>query len=394
MPVAVAEKSEVKSTVDIPVFSIIVNRGELEQRLASAALVVKSRTPKPVLACALLTAKGKALSIRTTDLAVAIRCIVNEVQIDAPGQVAVSAADLLEWVRIVDGDVISLTLNGDQLVIKGDSSSRTLFTLSPGDFPPEPAKEKEVANYKFPLSALLVATGFVSHALPEVPTSLCPDGALFERDKEVLNVVVSEGRTLPGTAIKGGKLKGEKTNTVIPSDTIRLLSKAIADDGEEEVEIGLSEGAVRIESGNTTIWSQLLQAVFPPWRDIIPKNQPITLTASHECLLHAARRASASQSEFCQKLAIDAGPEGLSMQLRNPERGVSQSQLPCKVTGGTIRVGLNCRRFVAALSAMVGGTGPDSLPDEVQIGFDAPNRPVKITCGPMTEVMMPVNLED
>src|SRR6266480_4636479 len=120
---------------------VICNRGALHEALMVAGNVVAARTPKPVLQCVKLSAKDDRLTISATDLEVAIRYSDNQVQIEKAGEILLPADKLRDIVRESVDDTLSIEVQGEQGVIKGNDSTFKIFTQKAEDFPPIPEFE-------------------------------------------------------------------------------------------------------------------------------------------------------------------------------------------------------------------------------------------------------------
>src|SRR5437764_8647656 len=101
---------------------VICNRGALLEALMVAGNVVASRTPKPILQCVKLSAADDRLTISATDLEVAIRYSDNQVQIEQAGEILLPADKLRDIVRESVDDTLSIAVEGEQGVIKGNDS--------------------------------------------------------------------------------------------------------------------------------------------------------------------------------------------------------------------------------------------------------------------------------
>lgn len=363
-------------------------RDELVDCLAAVALATKARTPKAVLKCVMLTAEDGALTLRTTDLAVGIRRVARKVEVDGPGRALVDCEALLSWLRLVPDETVTLRADGDKLTLACADGTRTLNTMPADEFPPSPAAETEVMRIVAPLSAVAAAYGFVRHAVADNASRYAYHGVLFEREPKAdrVNLVATEGHMLAAVGVECA-VSGSASDVLIPGETVGVALRSMGDADEgAELTIGAGPSTVRFECGDATVWSLRLEGTFAPWRDVIPRDMGGKVRLERASFMDAIRRAAAATTDDSKGVAIDANPgQGLVMSARSPERGTSESRLPCKVEGAAVRIGVNPKFMLAALGGMAG--------DEVTFEWTVPNRPMKLTCGAMTEVVMPVNLQ-
>ena len=78
---------------------VIVNRNALVEVLNMAAPVAASRTPRELLKCVRLTTVDGSLLVGATDLEVALRGEVRQVEVKTPGALLVPADKLMQIAR-------------------------------------------------------------------------------------------------------------------------------------------------------------------------------------------------------------------------------------------------------------------------------------------------------
>ena len=81
---------------------------KLRESFQLASSVVNARSPKPILANVKFVASDKGLEILSTDLEVAIRCRIEEVEVVKQGMALVNAARLGSILRECDDEKINL----------------------------------------------------------------------------------------------------------------------------------------------------------------------------------------------------------------------------------------------------------------------------------------------
>ena len=78
-----------------------VNRQEMADTLSAICTVAATRTTKPILQCVRVEAQADVLLLSATDLELALRCSVTQVEVDEPGEALVIADTLTRIVREV-----------------------------------------------------------------------------------------------------------------------------------------------------------------------------------------------------------------------------------------------------------------------------------------------------
>ena len=114
---------------------IIAKREVILAPLQAVIGVVERRQTMPILANVLLAAKGGQLSVTATDLEVEL---VASAQVDVQrnGEITVPGRKLLDICRALpEGAEITLTLEGERMLLRAKRSRFTLSTLPAAEFP-------------------------------------------------------------------------------------------------------------------------------------------------------------------------------------------------------------------------------------------------------------------
>jgi DNA polymerase-3 subunit beta len=372
---------------------VICNRGALLEALGVVGQAVPARSPKPVLQCVKLTAGGEAakdaLVIAATDLDISVRYTDTQVQVEQPGEALVPADKLRDIVRESVDDTLSIELKGEQCVIKGGDSRFTVYTQNPGDFP-------DIATFKGEpdasvagglLKKLIGRTVFAAaregtrYAFNGVMTTLRPDRIMLVStdgrrlaqatgDAEV-NVDASDAKTAP--------------KAIIPTKALQLVDKLVGDP-EEPVKIQLKPNQAIFATSRATVSANLVEGQFPPFEDVIPKDNDKAMTATCGDFMSAVRRASLLTTEESKGVRMHFEEGGLKLTSRSPEAGEAEVNFACKYDGEPVEIGFNPQFVVDALKVV------DT--DEIRFELSASNRPGLLKGGSdFLYVIMPVNLQ-
>ena len=114
---------------------IIAKREAILSPLQAVIGVVERKQTMPILANVLLAAKGGKLSITATDLEVEL-VATSDVDVQRGGEITVPGRKLLDICRALpEGTEITLTLEGERMLVRAAKSRFTLSTLPAAEFP-------------------------------------------------------------------------------------------------------------------------------------------------------------------------------------------------------------------------------------------------------------------
>lgn len=366
---------------------VICNRGALLEALNLAGNVVASRTPKPVLQCIKLTAADDRLTIAATDLEVAIRYSDNQVQIERPGEALVPADKLRDIVRESVDDTLSIELSEDKALIKGQDSRFSIFTSNVSEFPPVPDFEGE-ANFQVPAGQLKRLIGQTLFAVAKESTRYAFNGVLISAHKKKIVLVGTDGRRLAqanGELFVPVKGDDQEIKAIVPAKALNLLDKLLSDP-EQSVDVQIRENQIIFHTAQATLTSNLVEGVFPPYEDVVPKDCDKRMTAGTADFLSAIKRASLLTNEESKGVRLSfKKPGGLTLSSRSPDAGEAEVNFACKFDGGDVEIAFNPAFLIEALRVV------DR--DEINLELTAANRPGLLRSGEdFLYVIMPVNL--
>jgi DNA polymerase III subunit beta len=355
---------------------VICNRSALVEAVLVTSSVVPSRSPKPVLSNLKLLAAGDKLVICATDQEIAVKCVDAQVQIDVPGETLVPADKLRDIVRESVDDTLSLSVEGNEMHVRGADSQFKIFTQSASEFPPIPEHEGEhdvqitAAELKGLISKTLFATA-------KEGTRYAFNGVLFTLDKQQLAMIATDGRRL---AMARADLVD-----IVPARSLSIVDKLLTNP-DEIVSIKLTENQAVFSTPDSQLTTNLLEGQFPAYEEVIPKEADKRMTAGTADFLSAVRRAALLTSDDSKGVRMEfTKAKGLVLTSRNPESGEARVDFTCKFDGVDIAIGFNPTFLVDALKVV------DS--DEVAFEMTTPNRPGLVKGGAnFVYVIMPVNL--
>lgn len=362
---------------------VICDRGALVEALNLAGSVVVSRTPKPVLLCVKLEAADGRLMISATDMEAAIHLTVDQVDVQDEGVVLAPADKLTAIVRESVDATITLETDAEATHIQGEDSHFKIFGHSVDDFPPI---ERFDGDSDFDMNAgqlvgLIHKTLF---ATARETSRYAINGVLVEVDGKKLTMVATDGRRL---ALAKGSCSGAKneSNAIIPTKALNLLTKLI-DDPAGSVKVRISEDQALFGTDRATLITNLVQGNFPPYEDVIPKDQDRKASFNTDVLASGVRRASLLTNEESKGVRFVFDGEQLVLTSRAPEMGEAEVTVPVEsFSGDGIEIGFNPFFVTDGLKVVDG--------EEVTIEMKGPNKPGIVRAGSDYQyVIMPVSL--
>ena len=325
----------------------------IEKKKFIDAISISSRfaqhtsTTLPALASILIIAGDAGIKFRATNLETGVDLKVDG-EVKEAGVVAVPAHILKNIAASLTGEgSISLEQTGDSVTIKTGLSKSSIKTTPHDDFPSLPFPEHPKNS--------LVLSGAVLRTLITT-TAACASSSMVRPELASI-YFVAEGGMLTAVATDSFRLveksvplvgKGTLGGVLIPAKNALEIAQALPN---EEVTISFDEHQCACISPTQILISRLTNAVYPDYRQIIPKQSVVEATVHRRDLETALKRAAIFSDTF-QKVRIVFDPQTKSMEIfaRNADIGESSERVTAQVVGSPLEISFNHRYLTHVFS--------------------------------------------
>jgi len=367
---------------------VICERAALVNAVNLCNSVVSQRTPAPVLQCMKLSATKGLLTLAATDLEVGLRLGLERVEVEEEGEALIPADKLSQIIRACDDLTLTLDTDDHALHIRGENSHFKVYGFDPKEAP----QVRDFAGIKAEceihagtLQRLVSRTLFAAAA---EHSRYAINGVLFDRKGKKLRLIATDGRRLAMAKGDCGKGDGD-ASCIVPTKALNLINKLIVNP-DDTVRFSVQDNQVifAVGEGETAVLtSNLVEGAFPPFEDVIPKDQDKRVTFDAPTLASAIRRAALLTNEESKGVRLSFGDKTLTLTSRAPEMGEAEVTLQAeKYEGEALEICFNPGYITDALKVVDGG--------DVIIELKAANKPGVISTGQdFTYVIMPVNLQ-
>jgi len=322
---------------------ITCEREKLLHAFQTAAGVVPTRSPKPILQNLKLEISEQRAVLIGTDLEVGIRIEVPGIAVEVPGNIVLPISRFGSILRESSDEQLDLQSDGSKTIVRGQRSEFQLPSENPDEFP-EVVGFKEERYHEFPARFMREIVRRTVFATDVESSRYALGGVLLEMTPEGITAVGTDGRRLAkqeGPAKSVGGHESGDTMTIIPTRAMQLIERALAD-GEENVRLSARDNDVLIQSGGTTIYSRLVEGRFPKWRDVFPRSEDMVKIELTVGPFHAAvRQAAIVTSEKRRGVEFTFSDGKVVMAAHGAEFGESHVELPVAYDGAAMSVSLD-----------------------------------------------------
>ncbi|WP_312405270.1 DNA polymerase III subunit beta [Rhizobium sp.] len=335
---------------------LTISRTELARVVGAVGKVVEARNTIPILSNILLETEGDTLKVTATDLDIVVSDTAPA-SVQVEGRVCVDARLIGDIAKKAGGDV-SLSLEGNKLVVKSGRSRFSLETRDPADFP-SLADGKYDVTIDVDLASLFAPVSFAI-AVKDVRPFL--EGIYLHVMDGKLTAVATNGHRLARHV--GGDAPGF-AGVIIAQKPVSVISgiKGVA-------KVSINNEKVRVESEGFVMTTKLIAGDYPDYRRVIPVQNNLVASADKGDILKAAERVTVVSHQRGNAVKMSVVPGGITMTVHGAE-GDAVDELPAEYNGEPVDIGFNSIYLRDALHVF-----PDGL---VDIALSDPGSPARIT---------------
>ena len=283
---------------------LTISSATLASRLSALSKVLNSKNSLPILDCFLFEAKGNVLTITASDSENVMTTQAELDECDSDGTFAVNNHIILNAVKELPEQPLTLDVNMDTFAIKVIYMNGVYnFTAQSGsDFPRLQPLHDGAATILIESKTL---SNDISHSIfATANEELRPvmNGVYFDLNQDALAIVASDGHKLVRTLNKN--IKSESPVSFIMPKKPAVLLKNVLQKTEDEVVIRFDERNANISFAGGTLSCRLIEGRYPNYNSVIPKDNPNRLTISRMVLIGVIRRVLPFASDSSQQIRL------------------------------------------------------------------------------------------
>ncbi len=379
---------------------LVCTQSNLSSHLSLVSRAVSSRPSLPILANVLLNADEvtQRVSLSAFDLSLGIQTSFPA-QVTTGGTLTIPAKLLGDIVsRLPEGELAlddgadNQDDSGILVTLKYASGKYQMRGLGAEEFPELPtivdgdsAQLSAEAMIEGLRSALFAASGDeTKQVLTGVHLSVQDDGLEFAAtDGHRLAVV----QTVAHPDDVSGALP--KLDVTVPAKALQEVIKMLDRGSSSTVAVKFDPGQIVFEWAEQRLTSRLLEAQYPNYRQLIPRQFAHQVTLDRKALLSGLERISviADQHNNIVKMSIMPDSQSISLSVDAQDVGSGQETIAAQITGEGMDVAFNVKYLIEGLKVI--------NTTEIQIQLNTPTSPAILSplgSLKMTYLVMPVQV--
>lgn len=328
---------------------ITTTRENLLKGLQKAERFTGKNATLPILSFVMLKVEKNKIKLYSTDLEIGAIFEIHA-KTEEIGSLVVPAKSLIQFIQNINDTNINLKIKKDKLFIEGNNYKTFFNCLGADDFPviPDNIKEKLIqVNSEEILKGLNNVVSLINFnsSRPEI------SGILMLLQKDGIKFVGTDSFRLSEIDIplKDQKISKE-VSVIIPLRLGQELVKIFQEE-DQEADIYLNEHQIMVKNKNFTIVSRLIEGSYPPYEQIIPKNNKTKIVLNKNIFKKALEMASVFSGKLNEmKINLDFEKNILKISSQNNEVGDFSQDLDFEGEGENQEIVLNWKFLIDGIN--------------------------------------------
>lgn len=341
-----------------------INQSELNNALSVVAKGSSNRSTLTILAGVYLKAEDSRLVLQTTNLELSIKVEVAAL-VEEPGETVVPAKLIQDIVKNLPDMAVRIETEETSVSILCDSTSYSLRTLNPLDFPafPEIQTDQE-AHFPFKTFASMVkqTAKVVSHD----ETHAILTGVLITQENTTLKMVATDSYRLAVSEAELNSTAEGDFEAVISGTFLQTIASLTPSD--KYISLALNENQIIITYNNTTFINRRIEGTFPNYKQLIGSEYTTKVILPTHHVIDAVRRVSLLSSKISPiQLFVDTDANTVTFASHSQDVGNAQETISSTVEGESVEIAFNYNFVLDGLNSITS--------DTVEIDFFGPMKP-------------------
>lgn len=348
----------------------IVSSTVLLKNLQTVGGIISTNVVLPILEDFLFELDGQQLTLTGSDLETMIK-VKLEVQSDDAsgsnnGKICIPSKILLEYLKNLPEQPIRFNINTQDLTVEISSNTGKykIGGEKADEYPKEPVAD-ETGSVTMPAKVLHEAIATTIYATSTDTLRPAMTGVYFELGTSQVTFVATDAQRLVKLS-RTDLAAAEDKGFIVPRKPLQQLKNIIPSD-ESNVEIFFNTSHLFVKTEKLSLSCRLIDAKFPPYKSVIPVDNPYTLVINRADLISCLKRVSVFANKSTSQVVFDIVGNILNISAQDIDFSYEgKEQLSCQYIGEDMKIAFNAKLLVEMLNNLTS--------DEVKLELSMPSR--------------------
>src|SRR5689334_2716855 len=345
------------------VMRFTISREKLQEGLTAVTATIPAKTTLPVLANILVETTERGIRLSGTDLDIAVSTEVAA-DVEAMGAITIPAKKLSEIARELPPSPVKIAAAGEQrITLDCGRSHFKILGLPKDEFPSFPAVRFN-ESWRIRSGELQKLISHTSFAVSTEESRPILNGVLWELRPEMMRMVATNGHRLAKMETPIKSAGAPPSDLIVPAKALEQIRRLFPEG--EELEVAKGDNHLGFRSPFTAVYTRLIEGPYPPYEQVLPKDNNRVAIADRTALTSALRRMSIIASDQTHRIRLSFNAGMLKFSVQTPDLGEATDELAVRYTGDPLDIGFNANYLLEILRFIP--------TDEVRLTFKAPER--------------------
>lgn len=345
------------------------HKNDLRAALATAERMVGRNLSLPALANLYLSAKGRLVTIRATNLDIGVELSIPA-SVANEGEALISGSVVGNFLgNLSKEETVSLEQVANTLHLKAGKTASAVTTYPTDDFPSIPRlSDGTVVKLEARQLVNAVKTVWYASSLSDIKPEIA--SVYLYQDGGDLVTVATDSFRLAEKKVSLDQKITEPMKLIIPfKNAVELVR--VFESVEDEVALTFNTNQFTVESNHIFFSSRLVDGIYPDYRQIVPTTAATRATLSKQ-EFHNALKIANIFSDKLNQITLRVQPEKSRFELyaRNSEVGESTTELAATIEGDDIEVSYNVKYLLDCFQSVA--------TDNLEVAWNGKHKPMTL----------------
>jgi DNA polymerase-3 subunit beta len=332
----------------------IVSSTGLLKNLQQIGGVISANTVLSVLEDFLFELKGNVLTLTATDLETMIRVQMDVNDAQGDGRICIPSKILLEYLKNLPEQPITFNINEGDLSIEmsSDVGKYKIGGEKADDFPKEPAPG-DTTSFTIPSIAMIESINKTLFAVSNDTLRPAMTGVYMQLAKDGITFVSTDAHRLVRFTRTDIACPAED-GFVVPKKPLQQLRGTLPAD-DTQLQLSYNSSHLFVTTNRMSMSCRLIDARFPPYKDVIPTNNPYKLTINRGDFMSALKRVSIFANKTTNQVVLDINGNALQLSAQDIDFSYEGKEtLSCQYNGEDMKIAFNAKLMIEMLNNLDG----------------------------------------
>ncbi|WP_169941795.1 DNA polymerase III subunit beta [Campylobacter sp. RM15925] len=352
----------------------VINKNALESIVTNTNPYLEKKDLSAITSHIYICAKDGILNIKATDHEIGLAYKLTNVKILDEGNATANGKKLLDIIRSLKDEEVTLETVNNYLYIKQKNSKYKLPMYKFEDFPKFPTIE---GKNKFDIDAIMLGRS-LKKIFPSIDTNNPKfelNGALIDIKQNYINIVGTDTKRL--SVFKFETPTQSEFSLIIPKKAISEIQKLFYD----KIEIYYDENILIAQSANFEFFTKLINGKFPDYDRVIPKEIKKRLKLSRDKMIEGIKTISI----LSDSMKIIFAPQTITFESIIEDNSEARTVID-------FQTGLDEEFFVGVRNRYLIDFLTNIEEDSFELGFNDSNLAFTVSSNELKTIIMPINL--